>query len=431
MGINGEMAISVTSYDNKEKKMFLKKVMVAGAFIMLGNTAMAGCGISSGNVNVLSNDFPAIQAVTAGAKACAGNGVTVETNLTKDHKDIMVAALTANPAKYTSVITSNSTLVTLMNDGLVRSLDDLVAKHGAGLNPSQMVTIDGKIMAVAFMANSQHLFSRSDILKKAGISSIPATYEDVLTAAKAIRSAGLMEYPVALNTKPGWDLGEEFVNMYMGTGAEFFKPGTAEVAINNAHGVATLNMLKSLVAYSNPDYLTYNSNATQAEWEAGNLALAEMWGSRGAPILDDEGSSEAVTSTTVLSSAPTWGNNARPASTLWWDGISISANISDEDAEATFVAMMNGISSDVIKANQEKAVWLGKGYTPTNASAGVSATAAGGAAPYPMLPFMGTLHMAIGNEMSDFLQGSESAEQALTDIEAAYTASATEKGFLK
>ena len=411
--------------------MFLKKVMVAGAFIMLGNTAMAGCGISSGNVNVLANDFPAIQAVTDAVKACAGNGVTVETNLTKDHKDIMVAALTANPAKYTSVITSNSTLVTLMNDGLVRSLDDLVAKHGAALNPSQMVTVDGKIMAVAFSANAQHLFSRTDVLKKAGISSIPATYEDVLAAAKAIKSAGLMDYPVALNTAPGWNLGEEFVNMYMGTGADFFKPGTAEVAINNAHGVATLNMLKSLVAYSNPDYLTYDSNATQAEWEAGNLALATLWGTRGAPILDDEGSSEAVTSSTVLSSAPTWGNNARPASTLWWDGISISANISDEDAEATFVAMMNGISSDVIKANQEKAVWLGKGYTPTSASAGVSATAAGGAAPYPMLPFMGTLHMAVGNEMSDFWQGSESAEQALTDIEAAYTASATEKGFLK
>lgn len=411
--------------------MFLKTITFAGAFALLGSTAIAGCGISSGNVSVLSNDFPAIQAVTSAAAACAGDGVTVETNLTKDHKDIMVAALTANPAKYTSVITSNSTLVTLMNDGLVRSLDDLVAKHGAALNPSQMVTVDGKIMAVAFSANAQHLFSRTDVLKKAGISSIPATYEDVLAAAKAIKSAGLMDYPVALNTAPGWNLGEEFVNMYMGTGADFFKPGTAEVAINNAHGVATLNMLKSLVAYSNPDYLTYDSNATQAEWEAGNLALATLWGTRGAPILDDEGSSEAVTSSTVLSSAPTWGNNARPASTLWWDGISISANISDEDAEATFVAMMNGISSDVIKANQEKAVWLGKGYTPTSASAGVSATAAGGAAPYPMLPFMGTLHMAVGNEMSDFLQGSESAEQALTDIEAAYTASATEKGFLK
>ena len=73
----------------------------------------------------------------------------------------------------------------------------------------------------------------------------------------------------------------------------------------------------------------------------------------------------------------------------------------------------------------------GKGYTPSKASAGVSATAAGGAAPYPMLPFMGTLHSALGSEISDFLQGSESAEQALSDVEAAYTAAATEKGFLK
>ncbi|MDE0751237.1 MAG: extracellular solute-binding protein, partial [Planktomarina sp.] len=239
--------------------MFLNKITVAGAFMFLGTTAMAGCGISSGNVSILSNDFPAIQAVTAAASTCAGDGVMVETNLTKDHKDIMVAALTSNPAQYTSIIASNSTLVTLMNDGLVQSLDALVAKHGSGLKPSQLVTVDGKIMAVAFMANAQHLFSRSDMLEQAGVSSIPATYEDVLVAAEAIKSAGLMDYPVALNTKAGWNLAEEFVNMYMGTGADFFKPGTAEVAVNNDHGVATLNMLKSLVAYSNPDYLTYDS----------------------------------------------------------------------------------------------------------------------------------------------------------------------------
>ena len=180
--------------------MFLNKITLAGTFMVFGTTAMAGCGISSGNVKILSNDFPAIQSVTAGASECAGGGVTVEANLTKDHKDIMVAALTANPAQYTSVIASNSTLVTLMNDGLVRPLDALVAKHGAGLNPSQMITVDGKIMAVAFGANAQHLFSRSDVLKKAGINSIPTTYEDVLAAAKAIKSAGLMDYPVALNT---------------------------------------------------------------------------------------------------------------------------------------------------------------------------------------------------------------------------------------
>ena len=411
--------------------MFLKTITAAGAFALLGSTAMAGCGLSAGNVNILSNDYPAIQAVTAAAAECAGDGVTVEANLTKDHKDIMVAALTANPSQYSSVIVSNSTLVTLMNDGLVRSLDDLVAKYGAGLNKSQLVTVGDKVMAVAFMANAQHLFTRTDVLEKAGVDDIPASYEEVIAAAEAVRAAGLMEYPVALNTKAGWNLAEEFVNMYMGTGADFFKAGTAEASVNNEHGVATLNMLKSLVAYSNPDYLTYDSNATQAEWEAGNLALATMWGSRGGAVLDDEGSTVEVVSGTILSAAPTWGNGARPASTLWWDGIAIAANVSDEDAEATFVAMMNGITTEVVKANNDAAVWLVDGYVPSAASAGVAGTAAGGAAPYPMLPFMGTLHTALGAEISDFLQGSESAEQALADVEAAYTAAAKEQGFLK
>ena len=410
--------------------MFLKTITFAGAFALLGSSAIADCGISGGNVSILSNDFPAIQAVTAEATKCAGNGVKVEANLTKDHKDIMVAALTANPSQYSSVIVSNSTLVTLMNDGLVRSLDDLVAEHGAGLNKSQLITVNGKVMAVAFMANAQHLFTRTDMLDKAGVSNIPGTYEEVIAAAEAIRSAGLMEYPIALNTKAGWNLGEEFVNMYMGTGADLFKAGTAEVSVNNDHGVATLNMLKSLVAYSNPDFLTYDSNATQAEWEAGNLALATMWGSRGSAVLDGEGSVDGVSSNTTLSAAPKWGNGARPASTLWWDGIGISTNVSDEDAEATFIAMVNGISDNMVMANNDKAVWLMDSYKPGLAAAGVSKVASAGADPYPMLPYMGLLYMAFSAELPDFLQGNESAEQTLADVEAAYTVQAKEKGFL-
>ena len=409
--------------------MFFRKIAAATAFAtLLGSTAYAGCGLSGGNVNILGNEFGAIQAVVAGAKECAGDGVTVEANLTKEHRDLQVAALTANPAQYSAAIVANSSIVPLMNDGLIRSLDDLVAKHGGALQPHQLITIDGKIMAVAFMANAQHLFYRSDILEAAGVG-VPSTYAEVVAAAKAIEAAGIMDNPVALNTKSGWNLGEEFVNMYMGTGADFFKPGSAEVSINNENGVAALNMLKDLVDVSSPDFLTFDSNATQALWEGGQLALATMWGSRGGGILDDEGSSAEVVNSTVLAGAPTlMGDNV--ASTLWWDGFTISANISDEDAEATFVALMNGLSDDVITANNDAAVWLSSAYTAGPASAGVAATASAGANPYPMLPFMGLLHGALGSELSDFLQGNESAEQALSDVEAAYTAAAKEKGFL-
>jgi hypothetical protein len=47
-----------------------------------------------------------------------------------------------------------------------------------------------------------------------------------------------------------------------------------------------------------------------------------------------------------------------------------------------------------------------------------------------MLPYMGLLHGAFAAEVPDFLQGNESAEQTLADIEAAYTTAAQEKGFL-
>ncbi len=406
-----------------------KLSMISATAVFMGTTAYAGCGISSGNVSILGNEFAAIQAVAEGAKQCAGDGVTVESNLNKDYRELQVAALTANPAQYTAVTTTNAAIVPLLGDDLIRPLDDLIAKHGQNLSKNQMITVDGKVMAVAFMANAQHLFVRKDVLEAAGVD-VPTTYEEVIAAGKAIKDAGLMEHPFAPTSKTGWNLGEEFVNMYLGFGGEFFKPGTAEPNINNEAGIAALNTLKSLTELSNPDYLTFDSNAVQASWEAGEIAMAHLWGSRGTGLLDNEGSTEEIVSNTLLVSSPTVGGGDIPASTLWWDGFAIASNISDEDAEASFLAMLNGISPEVVKANNDAAVWLVEGYEPSPASAGVFATAAGKTKPYPMIPFMGLMHTALGAELTEFLQGSESAEQALADTEAAYISAAKEKGFL-
>lgn len=407
-----------------------KKSLLAGSLLLatIGMAQADSCGIEKGTVSILANDFPALHAVVNGAEACGGGGVEFSKNHNKDHKDIMVAALTSDPSEYTSVIVANSTLVTLMNDGLVRPIDDLVEKHGGSLAKNQLITVDGKVMAVAFMANAQHLFYRADILEEAGVE-VPKTYDDVLAAAKAIKEKGLMDYPYIGTFKSGWNLGEEFVNMYMGTGADMFKPGTAELDIKNDNGVKTLEMLKSLTEYMNPDYLTFDSNAVQAEWEAGNAALSNLWGSRAGAVLDDEGSTEEIVAGTAFASAPMLGDT--PATTLWWDGFAIAANTSDEDAEATFVALMNGVTAEMANANPDEAVWLIDGYTPGEKAVGVAASAQAGAKPYPMLPYIGALHTAAGAEIVEFLQGSEDAATALADMEAAYNAAAKEAGFLK
>jgi len=409
--------------------MLKKKIAFAIAFAAFSSSVWAGCGISDGRVSIVGNEFPAIQAVGSAAAECAGGGVEVTKNLTADHQKINVQGMTGNPAEYTTAIIANSSIVALMVDDVIRPLDDLVAKHGQDIQKHQLVTVDGNIMAVAFMANAQHLVFRADILAAAGLNP-PTTYEEMLVAASIIRDMGLMQNPVGGAYKAGWNIAEEFVNMYIGHGGEFFEPGTAKVSINNQAGVDALHMMKALSHFMNPDYLTHDSNATSAEWKAGNVAIMNMWGSRVGPLKSDEVAAE-VASNTDIAGPMTVGGGSIPAATLWWDGWTVAKNISDEDAEATFLAMKHAVRPEMLNDETSLlAVWLIKGYEPTTASRGVVAAAQMGTKPYPMVSYQGLLHSALGAEIIDFMMGKEDAATALADVEAAYTAAATEKGYL-
>ena len=408
--------------------MKLKLYLIAGAMTALAaNTAMA-CEID-GRVNIVGNEFPAIQTVGAEAQKCSGGSVS--TNLTADHQKINVAGMQGDPAEYTSAIIANSSIVALMNEDVIRPLDNLVAKHGRNLKKNQLITIDGKVMAVAFMANAQHLVYRADVLEEIGMAP-PKTYEEMLAAAKKIRSMGLMKNPVGGAYKAGWNLAQEFNNMFLGYGGQHFKSGKAEPNVNSEAGVKALEMMKSLSEYMNPDFLTHDSNATNAEFRAGNVALMNMWGSRAATLVEADGVPAEVKDGFEIAGPMTVGGGSIPASTLWWDGWTVAKNVSAEDAEATFLALMNGIRPELMQNSDiaTQAVWLIDGYQPTDAAVGVFEAAKMNTIPYPMLPYMGLLHTALGAEISDFMQGKESASQALADVEAAYIAAAKEKGFL-
>lgn len=406
---------------------------VSLAALMVGaGASWAACTIEgTGSVRILSNDFEALRAINAAAAECASDAVTVTANATAEHKNIQGPALSANPSEYTVAVVANNSIVPLLSDGLIRPLDDLVAKYGSQLQPNQLVKIDGKVMAIAFMGNGQHLFYRKDILEKAGIANPPASWEEVLADAQIIKDKGLLEYPLAASQKPGWDLAAEFVNLYLGTGAEFFAPGSADLAIDNDSGRKVLETMRAVTTFENPDYLTYDANELNKVWDSGQVAFMNQWGSLAGAAIDMEKANPEVAKNTGFAAAPTLGGGAIPSAALWWDGFTIAKNISDEDAAASFQAMMNGISPDMMNANVNAATWLIAGYTPGPAAVGVIANATGGARAYPMLPYMGLLHTALSSELADYIAGKEDAGQALADVKAAYDAAAKEAGFLK
>ena len=95
-------------------------------FFLLKNSF--ACEIDA-RVSIVGNEFPAIQTVGAGAKKC--KGAEVKTNLTADHQKINVAGMSSEPAEYTSAIVANTSIVALLNNDLIRPLDDYVFKRSS------------------------------------------------------------------------------------------------------------------------------------------------------------------------------------------------------------------------------------------------------------------------------------------------------------
>ena len=99
-------------------------------------------------------------------------------------------------------------------------------------------------------------------------------------------------------------------------------------------------------------------------------------------------------------------------------------------AHAALTVAAAGPWPETAKAHPTEAAWLIAGYEPTPASQGVIETLKAGGKPYPMVPTMGLLHTALGDNLIEYLQGRESADQALADATKAYETSAKEAGFI-
>lgn len=372
----------------------------------------------------LSAAFEAWVAVTDTMKECAPNLVV---ELDQEFRSKQPTAFAAEPSLYHIGGVANGTLTPLLNEGTIRPLDAYVEEYGQHLSENQLIRVDGEIVAIAMMVNTQHLMYRTDILEELGIA-VPTTYAEVLEAAEKIREAGVVEFPIGATMASGWNLAQDFVNMYAGYGGEFFDE-SGMTLIESKAGVKALETMKALTEYMDPEFLVSDSTYVQQQFQQGKIAMANLWATRAA-AMDDEAESQ-VAGRVGMAPAPLAEEGSRPATTIWWDGIVIAENVPDEEAEAAFRLAMEGMSPRMVADNNDAAVWLIDGYEPGPLSAGAIGTAMMDPVAYPSSVEMGLLHTAIGNNIADYLTGQESAEQSLADAAAAYVAAAREAGVLQ
>ena len=191
--------------------MKMTRIALAATTAALFSASYANaCAVDGSGLSILSAAFPAVEALQDESAAC---GAATERD--QEHKDKINAALAANPAVYNAVLGANSTFTAANSEGLVATITNVPGV--ADLPTSIKVEQDGEVVAIAVGANAQHLMVRADVLEATGMD-MPTSYEGVLELADAAKAAGLMDYPLSGTYAAGWNLGEEFVNMWQATG---------------------------------------------------------------------------------------------------------------------------------------------------------------------------------------------------------------------
>ena len=406
--------------------MHLRSMLLAGATALTATGAAAECAFENDTpVKMLSAGFEAWKSVTDAMAECG----SFEAELDQEFRTKQPAAFAADPSLYHLGGVSNGTVTPLLNQGTVRPLDALVEEYGQHLKPNQLIRVDGQIMAVGMMVNTQHLMYRKDIFDELGLD-VPETYDEVLEAAEVIEEAGVVEYPLGMTMKSGWNMGQDFNNMFIGYGGWFYDD-EGMPTVNTEAGVNALEMMKALTEYADPEVLVSDSTYVQQQFQQGKIAMANLWASRGGAM--DNAEESQVVGDVYAAAAPRAVEGGPPATTLWWDGIVVARNITDAEAEAAFRVAMEGIDTEMVQESNDEAIWLIDGYEPNRLAEGAIATATAQPAPpsYPSTSQMGLMHTALGNELPAYFTGERSAEATLAAVEDAYITAAKEAGLLE
>ena len=416
----------------------LRRHLLAAACVSSLAAALPGMAFAScteikgkGDINILGSSMPSVMHIAKELESCNRGTIKVAVKITPEARVETERAFAAEgKSAYDAAVVSNGVYSMLSAKGQLQPMTDLVAKYKTKykLEDSMLVKSNGEVMAVAYQQNAQNLFYRKDLFDKHGLK-VPTTYGEMLQAAAVLKAKEpSIDFPIAQTFAKGFDISTEFVNMYVGFGGSMFKPGSAMPAFNEEAGIKTIELMKSMMPFMTPNALASNSDDVMNQFQQGKAAMGVLWASRAARM-DDPAASKIV-GKMEFAAAPAMVAGGKSATHLWWDGVVMPKNITN-DREVVFQLLMEGLDEETTKAGNDSTIWIRSVYKPTRFGTGVTLSMKAGAPVFPTEPYMGLATVELGKMIPEALGGTMSAKAALDAAAASYTKAATEKGFIK
>ena len=415
-------------------------VMAAAAAPWAAGAAAQGCpalaGLAGvGEINLVGNSFRAITHIARQAEKCTQPGLKVSFKLTPNARvEIEQAFASAGRSPFDGAVVSKGVFSSLYARGQLAPLTALVDKHRQRwqLEERMLVRVDGEVMAIAFMQNTQCLYYRADLLARHGLQ-VPGTYADMVQAATVLKAREpSLSFPIAQAYAKGSDVANDFINVLASCGGRMFERGSAAPAFHGAAGVQAVAAMRSLMPHMTPNALASNSEDVGNQFQQGKSALGVLWASS-ASRMDDPASSQVV-GKFQFAAAPAAVAGGPSSSHLWWDAVVMPRNTQrGPDAaarqEAAFHVMMQGLSVESVRAGNDLAIWVRSGWRPGRGGNAVAMAQAAGAREWPGEPFLSLAHGEIGKVLPEALTGERAVQSALDAAAVAYRKSAIEKGF--
>jgi multiple sugar transport system substrate-binding protein len=311
---------------------------------------------SATTVNVLAYNSSAIDPFTnTMVKSCSHDNVTVKHDPIDFPGQVQktTATLAGDKGTYDIIETYGFIVGPNAAAGKLQPLDDLFAKYADEYKLNDLdksmregMSYEGKLYGLPMQAQMFVMAYRKDIFDKNGLTP-PKTFDEMRAAAKKIKDAGDMKYPLALPWLSTGDIATHYQATLNSLGSDYVDPDTKKPQLDSPESVKALNEMKSLLPYMDPQVSTFDQPKVQQQLFNGTAAIAIMFSGRMNDLTLEENSK--YFDKFAFAAPPSVESGGKLYSRLSIDGWSLPVN-TDLSPDLLFELIASAVSEDASKA---------------------------------------------------------------------------------
>lgn len=195
--------------------------------------------------------------------------------------DKIVTGMAANPPAYDAAMIDVIWPDEFIKAGYLLDVTNRVTPEmKEGIFPSAWngVTRNGKIYGMPWLMDVKYFMYNKEMLKKAGFSNPPKTWEEMAAQAKVIKEKKIAEYPVIWSWNQKEGVVCDFTALLFGNNGKYLDD-KGNPAFNNDQGVQVLSWMKKTIddGLTNPNSVSADEGAVEADFLTGKSAFAVNW----------------------------------------------------------------------------------------------------------------------------------------------------------